>query len=231
MKDRPPLDVVKDLVGQGLDRKLSRTVRRELKLARAHGIMQGLLPGLRAGDVCIDCGAHYGEVSKRLAHTGATVHSFEPDPHSWGRLNSACGDLANVQLHNAAVSTEAGKLTLYRSNEFGDDIDRASTGSSVLKDNAVADADNAVEVEAIDFVSFLEDQIAQSGRVAFLKMDIEGAEIDLLGALVKTDLLTKVGLTVVETHRWLFPNASERYDALHQVANSRPDMNLYLGWI
>ena len=59
----------------------------------ARGLMQGILSMLEPGDVVIDCGANLGAVAGPLADTGATVHAFEPDPYTFGRLSEALGGL------------------------------------------------------------------------------------------------------------------------------------------
>lgn len=220
-----------DLSALKLDRKAVRKVRREAKKARAFGVMRGLAAGLRPGDVCIDCGAHYGEETVFLAATGATVHSFEPDPHCWEKLNEAVGTQANVHLHNKAVAAEVGQLELVRSADFARDADRGSTASSVMRPVDGADAGQTITVEAIDFTDFLARLVAEHGQIRFLKMDIEGAEVPVLEALLATDLLTHVNLTVVETHRWLFPEWKARYARLYEAASARPELNLDLTWI
>lgn len=213
------------------DRRAQRRHRREVKEARAAGVLEGLCAALGPQSLCIDCGAHYGTVTSRLAATGAAVHSFEPDPHSWQVLTETCGHLPNVTLHNAAVATQAGTLTLYRNADFGKNRDRGSTGSTIMAENRDALPDTAHQVQAVDLPAFLRAQIEKAGRITFLKLDIEGAEVDILETLVRTDILTRINLTVVETHGWLFPQWKDRYAALKQIAAERPEFNLNLGWI
>lgn len=212
-------------------RRAARRARRQLKLAGAEGIMRGLRAGLGPGCICVDCGAHYGTVTTELAATGATVHAFEPDPHSWGELTKNCGQLENVTLHNAAVATEAGELTLYRNEKFETDRAVGSTGSTILAENVQAKDDDTHKVPAIDLPAFLSGLLDSHGSINFLKMDIEGAELPILEKLVEGDILTRINLTAVETHRWLFPDWRERYARLYEVASARPELNLYLHWI
>ncbi|WP_299687338.1 hypothetical protein [uncultured Tateyamaria sp.] len=61
-------------------------------------------------------------------------------------------------------------------------------------------------------------------------MDIEGAELDLMERLLETDRLTQVGLTVIETHRWLMQGHSKRYEEIERIANERPELNLFAYW-
>lgn len=226
-----PQQVVAGLIERGLDRPMARTVRRELRKARADGILRGVCAMLRPDDVCVDCGANKGEVTEILAETGATVHGFEPDPDIFAELHASYGAQDNVVLHEAAVGPKAGTATFYRSKVSKHHAAKGATGGTLVADNAVADAEQATEVQVADFPAFLSGLIDRHGRVAFLKVDIEGAEIALLDALLAADLLPKVGLTVVETHRWLLPDRAGDYDRLHHLAETRPELNLYLGWI
>ena len=97
-----------------LEAKLKRREQRNLRQARAHGFLDGILALLRPGDVVIDCGANVGEVSARLVATGATVIAFEPDPYAFEKLSERVAGCDNVTLHQQAVSTEAGTLRLMR---------------------------------------------------------------------------------------------------------------------
>lgn len=213
------------------ERKFKRKLRRAEKLARAEGILRGFEAGLGPDGVVIDCGAHYGLVTTAMARSGATVYAFEPDPHSFGVLSGNCEGMDNVILHQAAVAPEKGQITLYRAKRFEHDPDVGSTASSIIERDTGAGEGSKIEIEAIDFVEFLSGVIAKHGRINFLKMDIEGAEVALLERLLETDLLTHVNFTAVETHRWMFPEMKARYDHLYKVAGDRPDLNLYLHWI
>lgn len=206
-------------------------VKRKLARARRHGQANGLLQGvcsmLVPGDVAIDCGANVGKVTRRLAETGAHVHAFEPDPYSFERLREAVAGLANVTLHNAAVGPEAGTVTLYRGSNFEDDPKSASVKSTILP-GARGVNETAIEVPVVDFPEFLR----EIGPVAFLKMDIERAELDLLEAMEREDLFAAVRLTVAETHEKKFKDLRGRFAALRErLSETYPITKVNLDWI
>ncbi len=211
--------------------KSARAARRELKKARARGILEGLRAGLGPHALCVDCGAHYGTVTSLLAETGARVHAFEPDPHSWEKLMETCGEMNNVTLVNAAVGVEDGEITLFRNDTFDRDEEVGSTGSSVVAGNINAKDGTEIKVRAVNLVAYLERLLEENGRIQFLKMDIEGAEVEILEHLVETDILPRINLTVVETHRWLFPQWRDRYTRIYEIAEERPELHLMLHWI
>ena len=227
MIERTTKTGLKRLMKSGLDLKIRRKVHSEMQGAFCSGIVMGLRASLGRGDVCVDFGANVGEITVPLAETGAIVHAFEPDPANFEALTAACSSFDNVVLHEHAVGAEAGEMKLFRSTLSNRNAKLGSTGSTVMAANAIADAENTVDVTVIDAVAFLETLIEQHGRIAFLKMDIEGAELDLVEKLLETDLLKQIGLTVVETHRWLMQGQSKRYEAIEKIADTQPELNLF----
>ena len=164
----------------------------------AKGLMQGILSMLEPGDVVIDCGANLGAVSGPLADSGAIVHAFEPDPYTFGRLSEALQGRENVILHNAAVGATAGTLQLMRDADWEKDPDGASVRSTLIAGGRKIDGSNGIDVEVIDFSAFLKGLIKKHKKIAFLKMDIEGAELDVLEAMDSQGLFEKITLTVAE---------------------------------
>ena len=218
-----------------LEAKLSKLKRREqrnLRQARAHGFLDGILALLRPGDVVIDCGANVGEVSARLAATGATVIAFEPDPYAFGKLSERVAGCDNVTLYQQAVSTEAGTLRLMRASNFDANPKGGSVKSTLLSGGRGISEEDAVEVEVIDFVAFLRDLVAKSGPVAFLKMDIEGAELALLREMDKAGLFSAIRCLVAETHERKFKDLRSDYRALREaIAEKNSPQHVNLDWI
>lgn len=64
------------------------------------------------------------------------------------------------------------------------------------------DLENTVEVEVVDFPKFL---AGLNRNVRLIKMDIEGAEWDLLQALLDHPVLDRIDCIFVETHEWMNP--------------------------
>ena len=218
-----------------LEAKLSKLKRREqrnLRQARAHGFLDGILALLRPGDVVIDCGANVGDVSARLAETGATVIAFEPDPYAFEKLSERVAGCDNVTLFQQAVSTEAGFLRLMRASNFDDNPKGGSVKSTLLSGGRGISEEDAVQVEVIDFVSFLRDLVAKSGPVAFLKMDIEGAELALLREMDKAGLFSAIRCLVAETHERKFKDLRPDYRALREaIAEKYSPQHVNLDWI
>jgi FkbM family methyltransferase len=153
------------------------------------------------------------------------VHAFEPDPHALARLREAVAPFENVTLHDAAAGTAPGTAKLYRATWFDRDPVRGSKSSSILADKRNVDTSEAIEIAVIDFLAFL----AELQRpVALIKMDIEGAEVALLEALLASPLRAQIGQIFVETHERALPALAGRTAALRagHVPNEAP----YINW-
>lgn len=213
-------------------KKLRRREERNLRHARAHGFLDGVLAMLSPGDVAIDCGANLGEVSARLAATGARVIAFEPDPYAFAQLSERLGGLPNVELRQEAVAHRAGRLRLMRAANFGDNPDGASVKSTLLAGGRGIDESQGIEVDVIDLPAFLGRLIAEHGRVAFLKLDVEGAELDLLAAMDEQDLFGGIRCTVAETHERKFKGLRDSYRALRErLGQKYAPQHVNLDWI
>lgn len=215
-----------------MDEKQEKEFRRKLQRARrtgrAGGLLQGICSMLTPDDVVIDCGANLGKISRELAATGAHVHAFEPDPYTFGKLTEALASFPNVTLHQAAVGTAAGERLLHRGVNFAPNPDGASVKSTLLAGGRGIREDEGIPVEVIDFPAFLR----KTGPVAFLKMDIEGSELDLLEAMDAQDLFLDVRLTVAETHEKKFKELRPRFKALRErFSATYPITKVNLDWI
>jgi FkbM family methyltransferase len=125
---------------------------------------------LSAGDVVVDAGANIGMYSQFLAHcVGATgiVHSFEPSPENFKRLQSATRKLPNVRSSQAAVGEFSGSARLYLSDKLNVDHRTYTTEG---------DSRHTVPIDIIA----LDDYFKPGQRVDLIKMDIQGYELHAL---------------------------------------------------
>jgi len=122
---------------------------------------------------CVDVGCHVGSVLQdmlRLAPQG-THHAFEPIPNLYRRL---CADFARfpgVVFHNLALSDVTGESTFQLVTEF--------PGYSGLKRRKYPRPQTHVE-EILVGTARLDDVLPQEFPVRFIKIDVEGAELQVL---------------------------------------------------
>jgi FkbM family methyltransferase len=177
------------------------------------------------GGLCVDLGANVGTYTRRMAARAARVVAFEPDPWTATELRSRLGDLDNVEVIEAAAGTEEGQIEMYRAVGYSDDPLRASESTSVFADKSNVDTAHAITVRQIDFPAWL---AAQDAPVELLKIDIEGAEVPLLEALLDHPARDRVEMIFCETHESRLPALAARTKALRRRAAriARPRINL-----
>ena len=214
------------------ERKARRRAKRNLRQAEAMGFLKGVTAMLKPGDLAMDCGANVGVVTRLLADTGAEVISYEPDPYAFEQLTTAVKDRANVRLVNAAVGASSGTVRLMRAANFDDNMKGASVKSTIVDGGRTIDADNYVDVALLNFLEIIRAEIDKRGEIAFVKMDIEGAELDLLEAMDAADLIKGIRCLVVETHERKFADLRPRFRALRETfAAKYPARQVNLDWI
>ena len=211
---------------------LIRRQKRNLRKAWAEGYLTAITAMLKPGDLAVDCGANMGVVTERLAATGADVVAFEPDPFAFKTLEQKFAHVPNVRLTNAAVGVGSGTVRLMRADNFGDNPEGASVKSTILDGGRRIDAENSVEVPLIDFPNWVADQVKARGEVVFIKMDIEGAELDILEKMDAEQLFLNVRCLVAETHERKFKELRDRYKALRdKVSETYAPGKVNLDWI
>ena len=110
-----------------------------------------------------------------------------------------------------------------------DDPSANTQGSSLVHGGDAANDENAVRVEVVDILAYLE---ALNRDIRILKMDIEGAEWDILNRLMDHPILSRIDCVFVETHERQDPKRYvPMFDALQDWAEKidRPYVNLY--WV
>jgi FkbM family methyltransferase len=125
---------------------------------------------LSEGAVVVDAGANIGVYSQFLSHcVGPTgvVHSFEPSPENFKRMQAATRKLANVRLSQAAVGERSGRSKLYVSDQLNVDHRTYATRG---------DSRPALQIDIIA----LDDYFKPGARVDLIKMDIQGYELHAL---------------------------------------------------
>ena len=211
---------------------LIRRQKRNMRKAWAEGYLTAITAMLKPGDLAVDCGANMGVVTEKLAATGADVIAFEPDPYAFGILEQKFANKQNVTLVNAAVGVGTGTVRLMRADNFGANPEGASVKSTILDGGRRIDAENSVEVPLIDFPSWVQEQVKARGEIAFVKMDIEGAELDILEKMDSEQLFQNLRCLVAETHERKFKDLRDRYKALRdKVSETYAPGKVNLDWI
>ncbi len=141
------------------------------KEARYHKEMQEIMARvLKEDSNCIDVGAYRGDVLRqmiRFAPSGR-IFGFEPVPQNYLYLTRRCG---KASIHNLALSDKPGKARFFHA------LGRPARSGLVRQ--AYPDPQERVE-ELIVEVETLDRVIPESIRIDFIKLDVEGAEANVL---------------------------------------------------
>ncbi len=152
-------------------RQNERGIRAAIYLYRDHyepSVRRAIDGFVSSGDICYDIGANLGLWTLRMAEAaGPTglVYAFEPHPANAAELavNAALSNSTTIRICEHGLSDRESASSLY----VPDDIGRASLAPETSSDEAVA-----IALRPLD--SVWEEQ--GHPKVAFVKMDVEGAE-------------------------------------------------------
>lgn len=136
----------------------------------------------------VDCGAHIGMAVLyfKKFYPGSEVRAFEPNPESFELLKKNVKDSKGVELYNYALSDREKRIDIYSAGE------RASINASI---HQLPDQGRSFKAQAKRLSLFMEQQ-----TVELLKIDIEGAEWEVVKELSETECLGQVLNVIVEYH-------------------------------
>jgi FkbM family methyltransferase len=149
---------------------------------------------IRPGDVVLDVGANIGYYTlmfARLVGPQGKVYAFEPDPENFALLeeNVRLNGHGNVVLVNKAVSDKTGTGRLYLCED--------NQGDHRTYDSA--DGRPHVAIETVDLDRYFQ---TYSGRIDFIKMDIQGSEYAAIAGM--KGLLKRLGHVKLISEFWPF---------------------------
>lgn len=183
---------------------------------------------LLSGDIVIDCGANIGKYTNMFSSLGAEVFAFEPDPNAFSVLQQKTKNKSNVHIYQKAVGIKEDNLRLYFHKENKKNPIEYSQGSSLLDYKGNVDKDNFVDVEVIDLGSFI-NSLPKSVKI--IKIDIEGAEVDLLNNLINRKIIQNIPYVFVETHDNKIPELKEGMNKIRKIISENNLKNIRLDWI
>ncbi len=159
-------------------------------------IMKYFIPN--EGENVVDVGAHIGLYSliaaKRVGSSGKVI-AIEPDPENFRILkkNISLNQLTNVEPLECAVYSAKEKLKL-----FLPELDQGRTIFNTVMQDRAGMSSNFLEVEANTLDNILSEYSMH--RVNYLKIDVEGAELEVLKGAVNTLSSNKDITLIIEIH-------------------------------
>ena len=143
--------------------------------------LDGFTPS--AGDIAIDGGAYDGATALAFSKLDAKVFAFEMDARNYQNCLARVGQNPNITIENFGLSDKESE-DFYSS--FGMTSQKKSSGNALGK---FIDLDTYVARKNLP-------------RVDYIKLDIEGAELDMLHGAAKTISRCKPKMAISAYHKW-----------------------------
>lgn len=159
--------------------------------------------------VFFDLGANVGTVTQKVKKLkkDIKIYSFEPVIKNFNILQSKFGNDKLIKLENKAVWFKKGKI------DFSIGIKNSHTNSKITKIIKELKYNknkyfNSFEVECIDLNHYITSLNLENNFVV-MKMDIEGAEYNVLDHLIEKNTINNIDILLIEFHREPYPGKKE----------------------
>ncbi len=129
---------------------------------------------IKPGDTVLDIGANigfYATILSDIVGEKGKIHCFEPDATNFSHLKKTTANYKNIIINNKAVGPKTEKLKIYTSKELN--VDHRTYKPE--------EYDKEIEIEAVSIDDYL-----KGGKVDFIKMDIQGFEIQAVKGMRET---------------------------------------------
>jgi len=146
----------------------------------------------------LDIGSNSGqEIDWLLADKNPPIeiHAFEPHPMFFDELCDRIED-PRVFIYPKAFSTQNGKAKFF----FKNSPTARNGGATLVGDKTNVSGKDAIEVTTVDSAQFINNVFSGLQKISVLKIDVEGAEYDILYHLAATGALDKVKCLIFEDH-------------------------------
>lgn len=167
--------------------------------------------------VFLDCGARHCDITRKHLKQGFTdwdFYLFEANPGLKKHYDQLIVEYPQINSFylNKAVWIEDGETDFYFSR-------RGNSGSTIVKEkfSNKVDHDNPIKVETIDFSEWIENNLNKNDYT-ILKIDIEGAEYEVLGKMIDDGTIDYMNKIIVEWHGRSKMKCTQRHHDLYKKA-------------
>jgi FkbM family methyltransferase len=180
------------------DYKFYCRVNKEDYITREDEIVEHFRP--KEGDIVVDVGAHIGRytiiASKRVGESGNVI-AIEAHPGNFEMLNRnvKLNKLTNVTALNYAVYSEESKLKLYVPGE-----ESGFTVYNTITTNRAKTDEKFIEVNANTLDYILQQNGISHADINWIKIDVEGAEFEVLKGATNVLSKSKDIALLIEVH-------------------------------
>ncbi len=158
----------------------------------------------------IDCGSNIGMsiIYFKFLYPNSRVIGFEPGQETFQVLQSNISDnhLTSVEVINAAVTNYEGEIDFF--------YDDSNVGSLRMSTKRERMPKLSRKIRAVRLSNYI------NSEVDFLKLDVEGAELDVIGDLINSGKLSYIKQMIIEYHHHLIPGTDEFSRLLSHLENA-----------
>ena len=145
--------------------------------------------------IILDCGANIGiaTIFFKWLYPDSRIYAFEPDKEVFWLLkkNVEENNMKNVEIYNYAISDKDGKINLYTYKKLM---------GSLIASTKSFDASNSTNLaDCISLSKFIKTKI-KVNQIDFVKIDIEGSELEVIKELYDSGILKRIKELVIEYH-------------------------------
>ncbi len=144
-----------------------------------------LINRLNTGDTFLDVGAHYGYytlLSSTLVGEAGQVHAFEASPTTYNILKKNTENIANIDIHNLAVSDEIAELKFYEFPNLYSEYNTLDKEQFEKEEWFFKYNPKQINIKSI----ILDEYLSSRGLTPnIIKIDVEGAENKVINGLRK----------------------------------------------
>jgi len=129
---------------------------------------------IKPGDNVLDIGANigfYATILSDIVGEKGKIHCFEPDATNFAHLKKTTTSYKNIIINNKAVGPKTEKIKIYTSKELN--VDHRTYKPE--------EYDAEIEIDAVSIDDYLKDV-----KVNFIKMDIQGFEMEAMKGMKET---------------------------------------------
>lgn len=147
------------------------------------------------------------------------IYVFEPNPLFYDSY-----DGSNYQLIKKAIWIKDERKHFYISKDTNQ-VSSSLLEEKFCKVNGALVANNwsdCIEVECINFSNWINNNFSEKDKIT-LKLDIEGAEFDVLSSMIEDKSINKIENLYVEFHVDACPNQINKYE---KILNDLKDLGI-----
>lgn len=129
---------------------------------------------IKQGDTVLDIGANigfYATILSNIVGEKGKIHCFEPDVTNFNHLKKTTASYKNIIVNNKAVGPKTETIKIYTSKELN--VDHRTYEPE--------EYDQEIEIAAVSIDDYLKDT-----KVDFIKMDIQGFEMEVMKGMKDT---------------------------------------------